>query len=65
MLVVLSGYELITRDFDMHPYTLILLSGLLLTLGVEGFQEKRKVFSFFCALAFIFTLAVLTRLIMS
>lgn len=40
--VFLSGYSLITGEFGIMPYTLLLLGLMLLVMGIIEIQEKRK-----------------------
>ncbi len=43
VVVFLSSYSLLIRNYTLLPYTLLLLGIFLLTMGVSEFQEKRKV----------------------
>ena len=41
--IALSGYSLITKNFEYMPYILLFLGVLGLVMGVSEIQAKRKV----------------------
>lgn len=50
--VLLSTYSLVTKNYDLSPYTNFLLSIFLILLGVSQFQEDKRgtaIFLFFAA----------------
>lgn len=44
IVILLSGYSLITKDFDMMPYLMLFLGALMLVGGGTELQKDRKEF---------------------
>jgi hypothetical protein len=44
IVIFLSGYSLITKDFDMMPYLMLFLGAFMLAGGVIEIQKERKRF---------------------
>ncbi|MGE7954823.1 DUF3953 domain-containing protein [Lysinibacillus xylanilyticus] len=61
IVVSLSAYGLITRDYDLN-FLMVFFSGLLmLTLGIEEFQRERKVYAWLLIGLFLFSIYVSTQ----
>ena len=58
IVVSLSAYGLITRDYDLN-FLMVFFSGLfMLTLGIEEFQRERKVYAWLLIGLFLFSIYV-------
>lgn len=44
IVIVLSGYSLLTKNFELMPYLMLFLGSLILTTGVIELQKDRKGF---------------------
>lgn len=44
IVIVLSGYSLITKDFELMPYLMLFLGAFILASGVTELQKDRKGF---------------------
>lgn len=42
VVITLSGYSLITKDFTLMPYTMFALGLFMLSLGISEFRKKQK-----------------------
>ncbi|MCT2536466.1 DUF3953 domain-containing protein [Aquibacillus koreensis] len=49
--VSLAGYSLITDEYGLIPYTLLILGLLLVVMGINEILEKRKITALICFLA--------------
>ncbi len=47
IVIFLSGYSLITKDFDLMPYSLLCLGAFMLATGIAEFQKERPGFSMY------------------
>ncbi|KHF39382.1 hypothetical protein LQ50_15970 [Halalkalibacter okhensis] len=58
MVISLSAYSLVTGEYRMLPYTLLLVGFMLFVIGIVEIQEKRKVTGIFSFLSSGFVLFV-------
>lgn len=58
IVVLLSGYSLITGEFGFMPYTLFLLGGMLFVMGMIENREKRKGNALISFLSAVFAIIV-------
>ncbi|WP_141992272.1 MULTISPECIES: DUF3953 domain-containing protein [Bacillaceae] len=42
IVLALSAYQLITRNFELMPYSMLFLGALMLVMGLAEFQKDRK-----------------------
>lgn len=58
IVVVLSGYGLLTQSFQIMPYSMLLLSALILVTGFIELQKNKKEFwGYGCIVVSLFTLS--------
>jgi hypothetical protein len=58
IVVILSGYSLLTQSFKLMPYSMLLLSALILVTGFIELQKNKKEFwGYLCIVVFLFALS--------
>ena len=55
---LLAGFALITKNFELQPYMILVMSFLMLVMGLRENQKERKGFGLFYIGIFIFLLIV-------
>lgn len=58
IVISLAGYELITGNFVFQPFTMLFLSLVMLTMGIDEFQKGKKDQGRLSIVVFIFILFV-------
>ncbi|TWT11152.1 YczI family protein [Planomicrobium sp. CPCC 101079] len=54
----LAGYGLITRNYEFQAYLTLFLGLTMLMMGIQEFQQNRKLMGWLLVLAFAFSLVV-------
>ncbi|MCY8233952.1 DUF3953 domain-containing protein [Priestia endophytica] len=58
IVVILSGYGLLTQSFKLMPYSMLLLSALILITGFIELQKNKKEFwGYVCIVVSLFALS--------
>jgi hypothetical protein len=58
IVVILSGYSLLTQSFKLMPYSMLLLSALILVTGFIELQKNKKEFwGYLCIVVSLFALS--------
>ena len=58
IVVILSGYSLLTQSFKVMPYSMLLLSALILVTGLIELQKNKKEFwGYLCIVVSLFALS--------
>ncbi|MED4074244.1 DUF3953 domain-containing protein [Priestia endophytica] len=58
IVVMLSGYSLLTQSFKLMPYSMLLLSALILVTGFIELQKNKKEFwGYVCIVVSLFALS--------
>ncbi|KAB2492761.1 DUF3953 domain-containing protein [Priestia endophytica] len=58
IVVILSGYSLLTQSFKLMPYSMLLLSALILVAGFIELQKNKKEFwGYLCIVVSLFALS--------
>jgi hypothetical protein len=58
IVVILSGYSLLTQSFKLMPYSMLLLSALILVVGFIELQKNKKEFwGYLCIVVSLFALS--------
>ncbi|MED3726297.1 DUF3953 domain-containing protein [Priestia filamentosa] len=58
IVVILSGYGLLTQSFKLMPYSMLLLSALILVTGFIELQKNKKEFwGYVCIVVSLFALS--------
>ena len=58
IVIALSTYGLITRDYQFNFVTIFFLSLSMLTLGIYAYQSERKAYAWFLIGVFLFLVYV-------
>ncbi|WP_267490804.1 DUF3953 domain-containing protein [Paenibacillus monticola] len=54
----MAAYELITKNFEFQSLLILLLGLIMLVMGLEEFQKKRKAYGWLLVVVFLFSLFV-------
>lgn len=58
IVVSISGYELLTKNFEVQPYMMFLLGIMMLVTGIDELQKGRKEYGWLSIIVFLFCLFV-------
>jgi hypothetical protein len=58
IVVLISGYILITQNFDLNPLMGLFIAGLLLVVGISEFQKEQKLYGYLLIIVTLFVLFV-------
>ncbi|MRN53232.1 DUF3953 domain-containing protein [Paenibacillus sp. LC-T2] len=58
VIIIMAAYELITKNFEFQSLLILLLGLIMLVMGLEEFQKKRKAYGWLLVVVFLFSLFV-------
>ncbi|NMD71247.1 DUF3953 domain-containing protein [Bacillus sp. DNRA2] len=58
IVVSISGYGLLTNNFEVQPYMMFLLGIMMLVTGIDELQKGRKEYGWLSIIVFLFCIFV-------